>query len=98
MIRAYDVLISFSSSCSYQMMLCCSTCVAGAIANKMGLTWETKEGTQKANYWGSLLMASTVKLGNDRHGNSVYTPMSNMLPLLNPNEIVWGGKPNNYCF
>lgn len=36
-------------------------------------------------------MASTVKLGNDRHGNSVYTPMSNMLPLLNPNDIVWGG-------
>lgn len=68
-----------------------STCVAGAIANKLGLTWETKEGTQKANYWGSLLMASTVKLGNDRHGNSVYTPMSNMLPLLNPNDIVWGG-------
>eukprot|EP00970_Alexandrium_tamarense_P020620 scaffold15445_cov221-Alexandrium_tamarense.AAC.1 len=61
------------------------------MANKLGLTWETKEGTQKANYWGSLLMASTVKLGNDRHGNSVYTPMSNMLPLLNPNDIVWGG-------
>ena len=57
----------------------------------MGMTWETKEGTQKANYWGSLLMASTVKLGNDRQGNSVYTPMNNMLPLLNPNEIVWGG-------
>ena len=37
------------------------------------------------------MMASTCKLGNDRNGNSVYTPMSNMLPLLNPNEIVWGG-------
>lgn len=68
-----------------------STCVAGAIANKLNLTWNTKEGTQKANYWGSLLLSSTVKLGNDRTGNSVYTPMSNMLPLLNPNEIVWGG-------
>ncbi|KAL7469592.1 hypothetical protein ACHAXS_009843 [Conticribra weissflogii] len=67
------------------------TCVAGAIANKLGLTWETKEGTKKANYWGSLLMASTVKLGHDKQGNSVYTPMSNMLPLLNPNDIVWGG-------
>merc|ERR1719410_1549546 len=67
------------------------TCVAGAIANKLGITWETKEGPKKANYWGSLLLASTVKLGNDRNGNSVYTPMSNMLPLLNPNDIVWGG-------
>jgi len=67
------------------------TCVAGAIANKLGLTWETKEGTHKANYWGSLLLASTVKLGNDPHGNAVHTPMSNMLPLLNPNDIVWSG-------
>ena len=68
-----------------------STCVAGAIANKLGLTWETKEGTKKANYWGSLIMASTIKLGNDCRGNSVYTPMSNMLPLLKPDDIVWGG-------
>mmetsp|Transcript_41455 Transcript_41455/g.62882 ORF Transcript_41455/g.62882 Transcript_41455/m.62882 type:complete len:472 (-) Transcript_41455:170-1585(-) len=67
------------------------TCVAGAIANKLGLTWDTKEGTQKANYWGSVMLASTVKLGNDAQGNSVYTPMNNMLPMVNPNEIVWGG-------
>jgi myo-inositol-1-phosphate synthase len=67
------------------------TCVAGAIANKLGLTWETKEGTQKANYWGSVMLASTVKLGNDVRGNSVYTPMKNMLPMVDPDEIVWGG-------
>lgn len=67
------------------------TCVGGAIANKLGLTWETKEGTQKANYWGSLLMSSTVKLGNDRQGNSIYTPMKNMLPMVDPNDVVWGG-------
>jgi len=68
-----------------------STCVAGAIANKLGITWETKEGTQKANYWGSVMMASTVKLGNDPRGNVVYTPISNMLPMVNPSEIIWGG-------
>jgi myo-inositol-1-phosphate synthase len=67
------------------------TCVAGAIANKLGLTWETKEGTQKANYWGSVMLASTVKLGNDVRGHSVYTPMKNMLPMVDPDEIVWGG-------
>lgn len=67
------------------------TCVAGAIANKLGLTWETKEGTQKANYWGSVMLASTVKLGNDVQGHSVYTPMKNMLPMVDPDEIVWGG-------
>jgi len=68
-----------------------STCVAGAIANKLGLTWETKEGTKKANYWGSLMMASTVKLGNDVTGNSVYTPMKNMLPMVDPSQVIWGG-------
>lgn len=67
------------------------TCVAGAIANKLGLTWETKEGTQKANYWGSVMLASTVKLGHDVRGHSVYTPMKNMLPMVDPDEIVWGG-------
>ena len=73
------------------LILFCSTCIAGSIANKLGLTWDTKEGTQKANYWGSVMMASTVKLGNDASGNSVYTPMKNMLPMVDPNEIVWGG-------
>lgn len=68
-----------------------STCVAGAIANKLGLTWDTKEGQQKANYWGSLMKASTVKLGNDAQGNSIFTPMSNMLPMVEPSNIVWGG-------
>ncbi|KAL7439804.1 hypothetical protein ACHAXH_005751 [Discostella pseudostelligera] len=68
-----------------------STCVAGVIANKLGLTWETKNGTQKSNFWGSLLMSSTVKLGNDSRGNAVYTPMNKMLPFLHPNDIVWGG-------
>eukprot|EP00549_Striatella_unipunctata_P012001 CAMPEP_0118678818 /NCGR_PEP_ID=MMETSP0800-20121206/3433_1 /TAXON_ID=210618 ORGANISM="Striatella unipunctata, Strain CCMP2910" /NCGR_SAMPLE_ID=MMETSP0800 /ASSEMBLY_ACC=CAM_ASM_000638 /LENGTH=426 /DNA_ID=CAMNT_0006574723 /DNA_START=179 /DNA_END=1459 /DNA_ORIENTATION=- len=37
------------------------------------------------------MLASTVKLGNDPQGNSVYTPMKNMLPMVNPDEIVWGG-------
>jgi len=55
------------------------------------MTWETKEGIKKANYWGSLMLASTVKLGNDLAGNSVYTPMSNMLPIIKPDDLVWGG-------
>lgn len=68
-----------------------STCVAGAIANKLNLTWNTKEGEQKANYWGSVMMASTVKLGNDERGKAVYTPIKNMLPMVDPNQVVWGG-------
>eukprot|EP00529_Nitzschia_sp_RCC80_P025492 CAMPEP_0113452552 /NCGR_PEP_ID=MMETSP0014_2-20120614/6906_1 /TAXON_ID=2857 /ORGANISM="Nitzschia sp." /LENGTH=531 /DNA_ID=CAMNT_0000343929 /DNA_START=143 /DNA_END=1738 /DNA_ORIENTATION=+ /assembly_acc=CAM_ASM_000159 len=67
------------------------TCIAGAIANQLGLTWNTKEGPKKANYWGSLMMSSTVKLGNDLKGDPVYTPMNNMLPMADPSQIVWGG-------
>lgn len=67
------------------------TCVAGAIANKLGLSWDTKEGTQHANYWGSLLLSSTVNLGQTPHGGSVYTPLHNVLPMVHPNDIVWGG-------
>lgn len=68
-----------------------STCIAGAIANKLGMTWNTKEGEKKSNYWGSLMMSSTVKLGNDARGNSVFTPMKNMLPMVDPSQVVWGG-------
>mmetsp|Transcript_5081 Transcript_5081/g.12962 ORF Transcript_5081/g.12962 Transcript_5081/m.12962 type:complete len:555 (-) Transcript_5081:363-2027(-) len=67
------------------------TCVAGALANKMKISWNTKEGEKKANYWGSLMMSSTVKLGNDAMGNAVFTPFKNMLPMVDPSQIVWGG-------
>lgn len=67
------------------------TCIAGAIANKLGMKWNTKEGERSANYWGSLMMSSTVKLGNDAAGNFVFTPMRNMLPMIDPSEVVWGG-------
>eukprot|EP00536_Pseudo-nitzschia_multiseries_P006024 jgi/Psemu1/318794/estExt_fgenesh1_pm.C_1240003 len=49
------------------------------------------EGEKKANYWGSLMMSSTVKLGNDARGNAVFTPFKNMLPMVDPSEVVWGG-------
>lgn len=66
--------------------------MAGALANKLGLKWETKDGTQSSNYFGSLLLSSTVKLGNDAlSGNATYTPLNNMLPMIHPNDIVWGG-------
>lgn len=69
-----------------------TTCVAGAIANKHNISWQTKDGPQGANYWGSLLLASTTKIGiHATSGQPIYTPLSNMLPLLHPNDIVWGG-------
>lgn len=84
--RPYSTLFS-----NFLFIIILSTCVAGAIANKLKLTWNTKEGTQTANFLGSVVMASTARLGTDPYGNAVYTPLSNLLPLVHPTEIVWGG-------
>jgi len=69
-----------------------TTVVAGTIANKEGITWRTKSGVQKPNYFGSITQSSTVFLGNDpSNGEDVYVLLKNLLPMADPNEIVWGG-------
>lgn len=50
----------------------------------------TKEGLKKPNYWGSVTQASTCRIGNFR-GEEAYTPFSSLLPMVHPNDIVWGG-------
>ncbi|XP_043513769.1 inositol-3-phosphate synthase 1-B [Frieseomelitta varia] len=69
-----------------------TTITAALIANKLKLTWETKNGIQKANWYGSLIQASTVRLGRSK-GNKedVYVPMSWMLPIVNPDDIEIDG-------
>lgn len=69
-----------------------STVTAGIIANRRGLTWDTREGKRSANYYGSLIMASTVKLGTDaKTGEEINIPFNNMLPMVHPNDLVIGG-------
>lgn len=68
-----------------------TTVTAGIIANQKNIQWETKEGMRKADYVGSLTQASTVRLGLDAFGESVYIPFKNMLPMVEPNDIVLGG-------
>jgi myo-inositol-1-phosphate synthase len=68
-----------------------STVVAGAIANREKLTWRTKSGVQHANYFGSMLLSSTVRLGSDEKGEDVYVPFCSLLPTVHPNDMVFGG-------
>ncbi|KAG5182714.1 inositol-3-phosphate synthase [Tribonema minus] len=68
-----------------------TTVTAGIIANQQGMSWPTKNGTKTANYFGSLCMASTLRLGADACGNSVYVPFRNMVPMVHPNDLVVGG-------
>ena len=68
-----------------------TTVTAGILANKLGLTWHTREGVRKADYFGSLCRASTVRLGCSRDGSPVYAPFYNLVPMLDPNDLEIGG-------
>jgi myo-inositol-1-phosphate synthase len=69
-----------------------TTVTAGIIANRRGLTWETKNGKQEANYYGSVLLGSTVKLGTDSEtGEEINIPFNQMLPMVHPNDLAIGG-------
>lgn len=69
-----------------------STVTAGIIANRRGLVWETREGKRAANYYGSVVMSSTVKLGTDsKTSEEINVPFHDMLPMVHPNDLVIGG-------
>jgi myo-inositol-1-phosphate synthase len=55
------------------------------------MQWETKDGVIKANYFGSVTQASTVLVGIDENGKDVYVPMKDMVPMVNPNDIILDG-------
>ena len=45
-----------------------STVIGGILANKHNITWNTKNGIQKPNYFGSLSQSTTTFLGcNDKN-------------------------------
>eukprot|EP00075_Anas_platyrhynchos_P038994 XP_027328247.1 LOW QUALITY PROTEIN: inositol-3-phosphate synthase 1 [Anas platyrhynchos] len=67
-----------------------TTVTAAVLANRLGLSWMTKTGRKKANYYGSLLQASTVCLGTGPTGD-VYVPFRDLLPMVHPNDIVFDG-------
>ncbi len=61
------------------------------MANKLGITWQTKEGVMRPNYFGSLTQASTIRVGSTEAGDDVHLPFSKILPMVHPNDIVIGG-------
>ncbi|GAB7361023.1 hypothetical protein MBLNU230_g1065t1 [Neophaeotheca triangularis] len=69
-----------------------TTVTAGIIANRGKLTWGTREGPREANYYGSMVMASTIKLGTDaKTGKEINIPLHDMLPMVHPNDLAIGG-------
>lgn len=67
-----------------------TTFTAALLANKHHLTWNTKDGPQNPNFYGSITQASTVYLGTGVDGE-VYIPMKDILPMVNPDDIVVDG-------
>lgn len=68
-----------------------TTVTAAVLANKLALTWPTRNGPQEANYFGSLMMSSTVSLGMGADGRDVYVPFHDLLPMVHPDDIVLDG-------
>ncbi|KAK7691965.1 hypothetical protein QCA50_005370 [Cerrena zonata] len=69
-----------------------TTLCATILANRHNISWHTKSGIQQPNYIGSLLRASTVRLGSEPStGKDVHVPVSDVLPMVHPNDLVLGG-------
>jgi myo-inositol-1-phosphate synthase len=68
-----------------------TTLTAGVFANRRRLTWDTKIGPQSANYYGSLTQCATTYLGDDPTRGAVVVAFKDLLPMVNPSELVISG-------
>ncbi|XP_047522024.1 inositol-3-phosphate synthase [Pieris napi] len=75
-----------------------STFTAAVLANRHQLSWNTRNGKLDSNWLGSITQASTVRLGLDEKGNDVFVKMSQLLPMVHPDDLVidgWDISPLN---
>ena len=73
-----------------------STFVAGVIANREKMTWETKNGAVSANFYGSFTQSATTHVGfkfDEKTGNlkDVHKPINELLPMANPIDFEISG-------
>jgi myo-inositol-1-phosphate synthase len=73
-----------------------STMVAGILANKKKLSWETKNGTVSSNFYGSFTQSATCHVGYRQdeatgHFEDVYKPIKDLLPMVDPCDFVISG-------
>lgn len=68
-----------------------STISAATIANKKNISWNTTNGLRRPNYYGSITMSSTIRVGSNPTGDDVFAPIRSVLPMLHPDDIVFGG-------
>lgn len=73
-----------------------STFVAGVLANRHKVSWESRTGTQSANFFGSFSQSATARVGfkvDEKTGtfSDVYKPINEILPMARPVDFVMGG-------
>lgn len=68
-----------------------TTVTGGIIANKHKVVFNTKKGPEQSNFYGSITQCSTVKIGVNSESQEVYVPMRDVLPMVDPCEVVIGG-------
>lgn len=69
-----------------------STLTAAITAHQQGATWKSRRGTETPNFYGSLVMASTIGLGFDETtGREVFAPIYQLAPFVDPKDLVIGG-------
>ena len=73
-----------------------STFTAGIIANREKMTWDTKDGEQSANFYGSFTQSATTHVGfkfDEDTGNlkDVHKNIKDLLPMCNPIDFEIGG-------
>lgn len=69
-----------------------TTLTATIAANRENITWNTKEGPHVPNYYGSMIRASTLRIGYDPvTGKDINIPFGDLMPTVHPNDLVLGG-------
>lgn len=69
-----------------------STLTASLAAHKQSVTWKSRRGVETPNFYGSLVMASTVALGFDEAtGKELSAPIYQLAPFADPTNLVIGG-------
>eukprot|EP00485_Elphidium_margaritaceum_P011300 CAMPEP_0202710328 /NCGR_PEP_ID=MMETSP1385-20130828/22321_1 /ASSEMBLY_ACC=CAM_ASM_000861 /TAXON_ID=933848 /ORGANISM="Elphidium margaritaceum" /LENGTH=522 /DNA_ID=CAMNT_0049369845 /DNA_START=46 /DNA_END=1614 /DNA_ORIENTATION=+ len=67
-----------------------TTVLGGILANKHGLAWNTKDGVQQPNYYGSLSQSTTTFLGCNQN-RQIFVPLKSVLPMVDPSDLVIDG-------
>jgi len=68
-----------------------TTLTAGVLANRKACVWETRRGSQAANWYGSLTQCTASPLGCDASGRQIVCAFKDLVPMVNPNDMIVGG-------